>query len=137
MSLNVLFLKKLCLVALTAAVCGLLLAGCNIVGTSAKINDGVVIAPKAILRSSTAMVALPVAELKRGDRLDIFEQAEVKTPTRIEEWYKVKTVSGGDTGWIEARYVVNKSVIDKIETLFQQSKDLPSQAQGHLKVQAK
>jgi hypothetical protein len=137
MSLTVSFLQKIALLVLTATACALLFAGCSIVGTSAKINDGVVIAPKATLRSSTAMVALPVAELKRGDRLDIFEQAEVKTPTRIEEWYKVKTVNGGDTGWVEARYVVNKSVIDKIEALFQQSKDLPSQGQGRLKVQAK
>jgi hypothetical protein len=137
MSFQVSSFKNCCLVALTAWVCGLTFAGCSLVGSSAKINDGVVIAPKATLRSSTAMVALPVAELKRGDRLEIFEQAEVKTPTRIEEWYKVKTVAGGDTGWIEARYVVNKSVIDKIESLFQQSKDLPSQGQGRLKVQAK
>ena len=34
----------------------------NVVGTSAKIDEGVVIAPKATLRSSTAKVALPIAE---------------------------------------------------------------------------
>ncbi|MBI3653592.1 MAG: hypothetical protein HY231_21385 [Acidobacteria bacterium] len=136
MSLNVSRIKNFSLAGLSLVFCSLLLTSCNLVGSSAKINDGVVIAPKAILRSSTAMVALPVAELKRGDRLDIYEQAEVKTPTRIEEWYKVKTVKG-DSGWIEARYVVNKSVIDRIEALFQQTKDLPSQGQGRLKVQAK
>jgi hypothetical protein len=89
------------------------------------------------LRSSTAKVALPVAELKRGDKLDILEQAEVKTPTRIEEWYKVKLVAKGDIGWIESRYVVSKTVVDKTDEIYQKAKDLPSQGQGRLKVQAK
>ncbi len=128
-------MKKLFLVIVTALTSATLFAGCS--GISAKIDEGVVIAPKATLRSSTAKVALPVAELKRGDRLDILEQGEVKTPTRIEEWYKVKTAGNGDIGWIEARYVINKAVVDKTDVLFQQAKDLPSQGQGRLKVQAK
>jgi hypothetical protein len=109
------------------------LSGCG----SAKIDDAIVIAPEAIIRSSTATVSLPVKKLKRGDRLDIFEQATVKTPTRVEEWYKVSAVQGGEVGWIEARYLINKNVVDKIEALFQGSKDLPSQGIGRLKVQAR
>ena len=134
---NASLMKKLFLVLVTAFFCASFFAGCNLIGTSAKIDEGVVIAPKVTLRSSTAKVALPIAELKRGDRLDILEQGEVKTPTRIEEWYKVKTAGGGDTGWIEARYVINKAVVDKTDALFQKAKDLPSQGQGRLKVQAK
>jgi hypothetical protein len=137
MSSNASIMKKLFFVLLTVLTSASLFAGCNVVGTSAKIDEGVVIAPKVTLRSSTAKVALPVAELKRGDRLDILEQGEVKTPTRIEEWYKVKTAAQGDIGWIEARYVINKAIVDKTDALFQQAKDLPSQGQGRLKVQAK
>ncbi len=73
-------MKNLFLVLIAVFLCALLFTGCNVVGGSTKIAEGVVIAPKAILRSSTAKVALPVAELKRGDKLDILEQAEVKTP---------------------------------------------------------
>jgi hypothetical protein len=111
-------------------------AGCSF-SSGAKIDEAIVIAPKVTLRSSTAKVALPIAELKRGDKLDILEQAEVKTPTRIEEWYKVSISGKGDTGWIESRYIISKAVVDKTDVLFQKAKDLPSQGQGRLKVQAK
>lgn len=125
------------LLAAVIAVFAASLCGCGILGGSLKIDDGVVIAPKATMRSSTATVSLPIKELKRGDRLDILEQATVKTPTRVEEWYKVSAVQGGEVGWIEARYLINKNIVDKIESLFQGSKDLPSQGTGRLKVQAR
>jgi hypothetical protein len=134
---NASLMKKLFLVIVTAFFSGPLFAGCSMVGTSAKIDEGVVNAPKVTLRSSTAKVALPVAELKRGDRLDILEQGEVKTPTRIEEWYKVKIAGSGDIGWIESRYVINKAIVDKTDALFEKAKNLPSQGQGRLKVQAR
>ena len=111
-------------------------SGCSVIG-DVKIDEGVVIVPKATLKSSTAKVSLTIKELKRGDRLDILDQAEVRTPTQIEEWYKVRASSGGETGWLEARYVVNKGTVDKTNAVFEKTKDLPSQGQGKLKVRAK
>ncbi|MEW6211526.1 MAG: hypothetical protein AB1631_24380, partial [Acidobacteriota bacterium] len=80
-------------------------------------------------------VALDIVEVKRGDRLDILDQAEVKTPTRVEEWYRVRT-RGKDpvTGWIDARAVINKSIVSKIEELHEKSKAIASQGGGRLKV---
>ncbi|MCI0489124.1 MAG: hypothetical protein L0229_21235 [Blastocatellia bacterium] len=124
----------LMVVALSAS----LLAGCSMISGETKIDEGVVIVPKDNIRSSTAMVALNLAEVKRGDRLDILEQAEVKTPTQIVEWYKVRTKDSDEVvGWIEANHVVNKSVVDRINELFEKSQQTPSQAQGRLKVQTR
>ena len=116
----------------------LLLSGCGLISGDTKIDEGVVIAPKLKLRSTTAPAALELAEVKRGDRLDILEQAQFKTPTRVVEWYKVRTKDKAAVeGWVETRYVINKAVVDKVNTLFEKSKDLPSQGSGHLKVQTK
>src|SRR5215470_5330321 len=124
----------------TIAVCGfgIALAGCGILSGDSKIGEGIVIAPRLKIRSSTAQVALDLAEVKRGDKLEILDHAEVKTPTQVDEWYKVRTrAADGVVGWVQARDMVNQSVVDKSEDLFQKSKDTPSQGQGRLKVQTK
>ncbi len=116
----------------------LLMAGCGLISGDTKIDEGVVIAPKLKIRSTTAPAALDLAEVKRGDRLDILEQAQFKTPTRVVEWYKVRTKDKSAVeGWVETRYVINKSVVDKMNSLFEKSQSLPSQGTGHLKVQTR
>src|ERR1043165_6752317 len=116
----------------------LLLAGCGLISGDTKIDEGVVIAPKLKIRSTTAPAALDLAEVKRGDRLDILEQAQFKTPAGVVEWYKVRTKDKTAVeGWVETRYVINKSVVDKINALFEKSQALPSQGTGHLKVQTR
>lgn len=115
-----------------------LTAGCSVLGGESKIGDGVVIAPKLKIRSSTAAVARDLGEVKRGDHLEILEQAEVKTPTRVEEWYKISVKqSDGLIGWVEARYVINQATVDKLQELYQSAQDIPSQGTGRLKVQTK
>lgn len=124
------------LLALALLCCGAAVTGCSLISGDAKIDEGVVIAPgeKIEIRASTALVASVLTEVKRGDRLDILEQVQVRTPTRIEEWYKVKTKDDIE-GWIRASYVANKSVIDKIDELYEKSQAVPSQGEGHTKVQ--
>lgn len=113
-------------------------AGCGMISGDSKIDEGIVIAPKETIRSSTALVAVPLVEVKRGDKLEILEQAQVKTPTRTAEWYKVRTkTKEAVEGWIESRYVINKAVADKIQELFDKSKSTVSQGTGRLKVQTK
>ena len=116
----------------------LMVAGCGMISGDSKIDEGIVIALKEKIRSSTAMVALDLAEVKRGDRLEILEQDQIKTPTRTAEWYKVRTKTKDSVeGWIEARYVINKAVADKLQDLFEKSKSTPSQGIGRLKVQTR
>src|SRR5215213_2436788 len=131
-------IKRLSLFAVCMTAASALFAGCSFISGEAKIDEGIVIAPKLKIRSSTAMVALDIAEVKRGDRLEILEQAEVRTPTRTDEWYKVRMKDNDDiVGWVESRYIVNKPVVDKIEQLYEGGKSTPSQGKGRLKVQTK
>jgi len=119
-------------------VTSVLIAGCGLLPSESKIDEGIVNAPKLKIRSSTALAALDLAEVKRGDRLEILEQAQVKTPTRTNEWYKVRTKTKDATeGWVEARYVINKSIVDKTQELYEKSKAISSQGTGRLKVQTK
>lgn len=129
--------KKLTVLSAIISI-NLLVSGCGLFSGEAPIDEGVVIAPKSKIRSSTAPVALDVAEVKRGDKVDILDQAEVKTPTRVEEWYRIRT-RGKDsiTGWIEARSIINKAIASQIDTLFDQSKSTVSQGTGRLKVQTR
>jgi hypothetical protein len=122
------------LLALVVLCCSLALTGCSLITGDSKIDEGIVIAPgdKIEIRASTALVASVLAEVKRGDRLDILEQRQVRTPTLIEEWYK--GTKDDVEGWIRASYVVNKSVIDKIDELYEKSQSIPSQGEGHTKV---
>lgn len=115
-----------------------LVAACGLLPSESKIDEGIVIAPTLKIRSSTALAALDIAEVKRGDKLDILEQAQVKTPTRTAEWYKVRTKTKDATeGWVESRFVINKSIVDKTQDLYEKSKAVVSQATGRLKVQTK
>ncbi|HWN98221.1 MAG TPA: SH3 domain-containing protein [Blastocatellia bacterium] len=115
-----------------------LVGGCKLISGETKIDEGIVIAQKLTIRSTTAPAALPLAEVKRGDRLEILEQAEFKTPTRTNEWYRVRTKTKDATeGWVEARSVINKSIVDKSQELFEKSKSIPSQGIGRLKVQTR
>ncbi|HXG90925.1 MAG TPA: hypothetical protein VNN73_00965 [Blastocatellia bacterium] len=124
--------------ALILFVLSSLLVGCNMLSGETKINEGIVTQEKATIRSSTAPASLPLAEVKRGDHLDILEQTQVKTPTQIEEWYKVRMKAGQAVeGWIQARYVASKSIVDKVQELYEKSKVIPSQGTGRLKVQTK
>jgi hypothetical protein len=116
----------------------MLFAGCSLLAGEAKIDEGIVIAPKLNIRSSTAPAARDLAQVKRGDRLEILDHTEVRTPTRIEEWYKVRTKDkDGVVGWVEARFIISQEVMNKLEDLYQRSKDIPAQGRGRLKVQTK
>ncbi len=129
---------KRSLVSILVVPLACLAAGCKLLSGETKIDEGIVIAQKLTIRSTTAPAALPLAEVKRGDRLDILEQAEFKTPTRTNEWYRVRTKTDDATeGWVEARSVINKSVVDKSQELFEKSRSIPSQGIGRLKVQTR
>jgi hypothetical protein len=124
----------ICAAGLVAASLG----ACGFLSSDSKIDEGIVIAAREKIRSSTATVALDLAEVNRGDRLDILDQAQVKTPTRTAEWYKVRTkTKDAIEGWIEARHVISKSLVDKANDLYEKAKSIPSQGTGRLKVQTR
>jgi len=126
------------LIGLSLVLSAAFISGCGLISGESKIDEGIVIVPKLIIRSTTAPAARNLAEVKRGDRLEILEQSQVKTPTRTVEWYKVRTKTKDATeGWVESRSVINKSVVDKTQDLFEKSQATASQGTGRLKVQTR
>jgi hypothetical protein len=104
-------------------------AGCN---TLAKKDEtGVVIARRAQVRSSTAVVAADLVEVNRGDVVDILGSDEVEGG---ERWLRVRAHDEENTeGWIEARNIMPLDVLDRARKLAEEDKDTPAQATGQLR----
>lgn len=115
--------------ALTVFGLALSLAGCH---TFAKKNDtGVVVARRAQVRSSTAVVAANLVEVARGDQVDILDTAMV--PDTGEKWLRVRAHDEENTeGWIEARNIMPETVLDSSRKLGEEDKATPGQATGQL-----
>lgn len=118
-------------------VCGLplLLAGCQTLAS--KNTTGVIVARRAQIRSSTAVVAADLLQVNRGDEIEILDSADVNDPsdnTRKERWLRVKARDEDATeGWIEARNVMPEDVLEAAKKLEAEDKDIPAQASGQLR----
>ena len=109
--------------------------GCQ---TLAKRSDtGVIVARRAQIRSSTAVVAADLLQVNRGDVIDILESTDVTDPsdhTRKERWLRVKARDDDATeGWIESRNVMPEDVLEDSKKLAAEDKDVPAQATGQLR----
>jgi hypothetical protein len=113
----------------------LVLLGCQTLAS--KSSTGVVVARRAQIRSSTAVVAADLLQVNRGDTVDILESSDVADPsdnTRKERWLRVKARDEDTTeGWIEARNVMPEDVLEDSRKLAEQDKDVPAQASGQLR----
>lgn len=99
----------------------------NIVGLS---ETATVISKSAQIRTSYAVVAADLLEVKRGDRLDILDQVEFEKVL----WYRVRAHDDANTeGWIEAQHVITSDLMDKSRQLAEQFKDSQPQAAGQLR----
>jgi hypothetical protein len=112
-----------------------LVQGCK---TLAKQNDsGVVVARRAQIRSSTAVVAADLLEVTRGDTIDILDQQDVQDPTdntKKERWLRVQAHDEDNTeGWIESRNVMPDEVLQASIKLRDEDKGIPAQASGQLR----
>jgi hypothetical protein len=113
----------------------LLVSGCS---TLAKPDDtGVVVARRAQIRSSTAVVAADLLEVNRGDVVDILDSIDVPDPddnTRMETWLRVRAHDEESSeGWIESRNVMPNKVLEDSRSLAEEDKDIPAQATGQLR----
>ncbi len=89
-----------------------------------------VIAKKAQIRTSYAVVASDLLEVKRGDQLDIVDQVEFEKVF----WYRVRARDEDQTeGWIEAQNIITSDVLDKSKKLAEEDKDAQPQASGLLR----
>lgn len=109
--------------------------GCN---TLAKQSDtGVVVARRAQIRSSTAVVAADLLVVNRGDPVDILDFQDVPDPTdntRKERWLRVQAHDEDSTeGWIESRNVMPDEVLQASIKLGKEDEGIPAQATGQLR----
>ena len=113
----------------------LLSFGCSTLAN--KSSTGVIVARRAQIRSSTAVVAADLLQVNRGDVVDILESTDVTDPSdnaRKERWLRVKARDTDTTeGWIEARNVMPDDVLKESEKLGAEDKDVPAQATGQLR----
>lgn len=113
----------------------LLLSGCQTLAS--KNSTGVIVARRAQIRSSTAVVAADLLQVNRGDVIDILDSTDVTDPsdnTRKERWLRVKARDEDATeGWIESRNVMPDDVLEASKKLAEEDKDIPAQATGQLR----
>lgn len=122
------------------SILGLLLSqsGCSLLDTTVSSVSGVfglsdtatVIAKKAQIRTSYAVVAADLLEVKIGDRLDVLDQMEFEKVL----WYRVRAHDETNTeGWIEAQNVITGKVLEKSVNLAEEFRALSPQAAGQLR----
>lgn len=113
----------------------LLSVGCQTLAKRS--STGVIVARRAQIRSSTAVVAADLLQVNRGDVVDILDFTDVTDPTdnsRKERWLQVKARDTDTTeGWIEARNVMPDDVLESSKKLWAEDKDIPAQATGQLR----
>mgnify|MGYP003342079279 FL=1 len=109
-------------------------SGCSLfdgVSTAVGLTDrGTVIVRRAQIRSSYAVVAADLLEVKRGDRLVITEEVEFEKVL----WYHVRAEDDDQTeGWIEAQNVITETILDKSRKIAEEHAERPPQAAGQLR----
>lgn len=112
-----------------------LLTGCSTLANRS--STGVIVARRAQIRSSTAVVAADLLEVNRGDLVDILESQDVPDPndnSKRETWLRVRARDDESTeGWIEARNVMSDDVLEASRKLAQEDRAIPPQATGQLR----
>jgi len=117
---------------------GLAFSGCGVVDSAVEnvssivgfSETGTVIANKAQIRSSYAVVAADLLEIKRGEKLDILDEVDFEKV----HWYRVRANDEDDTeGWIEAQNVITSKLLEKSRKIAEEDKDLQQQAIGQLR----
>lgn len=117
--------KRILFISLLVAA-GLLQLGCDI-GVLGANDTATVIAKTAQVRTSYAVVAADLLEVKRGDRLEVLDNFEYEKVL----WYRVRAFDETSTeGWIEAQHVITSDTLAKSKALAEEFKDQSPQAAG-------
>lgn len=95
--------------------CGLLDSALGGVSTAIGLTDSAtVISRSAQIRTSYAVVAADLLEVKRGDKLDKLDEITFEKVL----WYRVRAHDDvGTEGWIEAQHVITDAVLENQRSL--------------------
>ena len=124
-------LFALCVAVATQNACSMLDSTVSGVSNVFGLADtATVIAKTAQIRTSYAVVAADLLEVKRGERLDILDQLDYEKVL----WYRVRARDEANTeGWIEAQNVITSEVLEKSKKLAEVFQNVPPQASGQLR----
>ncbi len=90
-------------------------------------DTATVIAKTAQIRTSYAVVAADLLEVKRGERLDVLDEFEYEKV----RWYRVRAYDDALTeGWIEAQNVITSGTLAKSRAIAEEFKEQSPQAAG-------
>lgn len=109
--------------------------GCGMFGGTASsifgtADTATVIAKTAQIRTSYAVVAADLLEVKLGERLDVLDQVDFEKV----QWFRVRARDEGKTeGWIEAQNVITNDTLQKSQKLAEEFADQVPQAAGTLR----
>ncbi len=93
----------------------------------AESDTATVIAKSAYIRTSYAVVAADLLEVKRGERLDIVDKMDFEKVL----WFRVRAHDEAFTeGWIEAQNVITSSTLEKSKQLAENYQNQSPQAAG-------
>lgn len=96
-------------------------------------DTATVISKTAQIRTSYAVVAADLLEVKRGEKLDVIDQVEFEKVL----WYRVRARDEARTeGWIEAQHVITSDTLEKSQKIAEQFKNLPPQAAGQIRARS-
>ncbi|MEQ1762732.1 MAG: hypothetical protein ABL984_06235 [Pyrinomonadaceae bacterium] len=121
-----------------AAFAIVLQAGCSwldgafgtVTGLAGLSDTATVISKTAQIRTSYAVVAADLLEVKRGEKLDVVDKMDFEKIL----WYRVRARNAEETeGWIEAQHVITRETLEKSQKLAEEFKDLPAQAAGQIR----
>lgn len=105
---------------------GLFQLGCDL-GVLGASDTATVIAKTAQVRTSYAVVAADLLEVKRGDRLEVLDDFEYEKVM----WYRVRAYDEASTeGWIEAQNVITSGTLAKSKALAEEFQNQSPQAAG-------
>ena len=93
-------------------------------------DTATVISKTAQIRTSYAVVAADLLEVKRGEKLDVVDKMDFEKVL----WYRVRARNSEETeGWIEAQHVITSETLERSQKLAEEFKDLPPQAAGQIR----
>jgi len=128
---KIFILLTLSLSCLTLSGCALVESVSNNVSSLVGLSEtGTVIANTAQIRSSYAVVAADLLEVKRGYTLDILEDVTFEKV----HWFRVRARDDDKTeGWIEAQNLILSDALEKSKKIALQDIDILPQASGQLR----
>lgn len=129
--------RKLFLLA-AITVIGLAASGCGVVNSAVDnvtgfvgLNEtGTIIAKVAQIRSSYAVVAADLLEVKRGETLEVLDEIDFEKV----RWYRVRALDSYKTeGWIEAQNIITNALLEKSKKIAEEDRNSQPQASAQLR----